>query len=145
MAAGKFKNILVPLDGSKNSIRGLDMAISLARQSQGQIMGISVIKKPPHIAFRGVSSIRYPEKEMLEEVEKTMEGAKTRCAQNGVLFESKVTFGDPADIIVKFAKKHQFDVVVIGARGMGAVKEMFFGSVSNYVVHKSSIPIMVVK
>ena len=42
----KTKKILVPLDGSKNSLRGLDMAIHLARQSQGTITALSVKTVP---------------------------------------------------------------------------------------------------
>jgi nucleotide-binding universal stress UspA family protein len=34
---------------------------------------------------------------------------------------------------------------VIGSRGMGAVKEIFLGSVSNYVLHKSKKPVLIVK
>jgi nucleotide-binding universal stress UspA family protein len=74
-----------------------------------------------------------------------MEFAKRHSAQNGILFERKITFGDPGYTIVKFAKDKKFDVIVIGARGRGALKEIFFGSVSNYVLHKSNIPVLVVK
>ena len=42
----KTKKILVPLDGSANSIRGLDMAIHIARQSQGTITALSVKSVP---------------------------------------------------------------------------------------------------
>jgi nucleotide-binding universal stress UspA family protein len=42
----KTKKILVPLDGSKNSIRGLDMAIHLARQSHGTITALTVKSVP---------------------------------------------------------------------------------------------------
>ncbi len=38
----KTKKILVPLDGSKNSIRGLDMAIHIAKQSLGTITALTV-------------------------------------------------------------------------------------------------------
>jgi len=145
MISSKFEKILVPLDGSKNSARGLDMAISLARQTQGQIIGLYVIQRPPHIAFRGAGSIQYPEKEMLKDAEKVMEAAERRCAENGILFERKISFGDPGHTIVKFARDHKFDTIVIGARGRGAIKEAFFGSVSNYTVHKSDMPVIVVK
>jgi nucleotide-binding universal stress UspA family protein len=138
----QFKNILVPLDGSKNSIRGLNVAISLARQCQAQIMGICVIERPPHSAFR---SVKYPEKPLLRDAQSTMQFAKKHCAQNGILFEKKIVFGDPGYTIVKFAKDKKFDVIVIGARGMGALKELFFGSVSNYVLHKSNVPVLLVK
>ena len=42
----KTKKILVPLDGSKNALRGLDMAIHLARQSHGTITALSVKSVP---------------------------------------------------------------------------------------------------
>jgi len=44
----KIKKILVPLDGSKNSLRGLDMAITLARASNATITGIYVVYAPSH-------------------------------------------------------------------------------------------------
>ena len=42
----KIKNILVPIDGSKNSLRGLDEAIALARNCQARITGIHVLSIP---------------------------------------------------------------------------------------------------
>lgn len=142
MLKSKIKNILVPIDGSKNSIRGLDIAINIARQCQATLTGIYVIPRPPHPAFR---SSQYPEKPLLKDAQNIMDFAKKHSAQNGILFENKITFGDPAHIIVEFAKSKKFDLIVIGARGRGSLKEIFFGSVSNYVLHKSSIPVMIVK
>ena len=74
-----------------------------------------------------------------------MEFAKKHCAQNGIIFEKKISFGDPGYIIVKYAKDKKFDVIVIGARGRSAIKEIFFGSVSNYVLHKANMPVLIVK
>ena len=48
--------------------------------------------------------------------------------------------------IVKTAhSKENYDMIVIGSRGRGSVKEMFFGSTSNYVIHTAKIPVLVVK
>jgi nucleotide-binding universal stress UspA family protein len=138
----KFQKILVALDGSKNSIRGLNHAIYLARQCQATITGIYVIPRPPHPAFR---SMPYPEKPYLKDAESTVEFAKKYSAQNGVLFEKKIAFGDPGYTIVKFAKDKKFDVIVMGARGRGTLKEIFLGSVSNYVMHKANVPVLIVK
>ena len=46
---------------------------------------------------------------------------------------------------MKFSQKSRFDIIVIGARGLGSVKEVFLGSVSYSVVHKSKIPVLIVK
>lgn len=145
MAVSKLNSILVPLDGSKNAARGLSMAIGLAKQSQARIIGMCVLQRPPHHAFRSARLIQYPEKQMLKEAEKILNSAGIHCVQSEVLFEKKIVFGDPGQMIVKFAKDKKIDTVVIGARGRGAIKEVFFGSVSNYVVHKSNVPVLVVK
>jgi nucleotide-binding universal stress UspA family protein len=42
-------------------------------------------------------------------------------------------------------KQNKFDLVVIGSRGMGGIKEAFLGSVSNAIVHKSHVSVLVVK
>jgi len=47
--------------------------------------------------------------------------------------------------IVYIAEKKNFDLIVIGSRGRGAAKEIFLGSVSNYVLHKSKKPVLIVK
>lgn len=141
MIKRKIKKILVALDGSKNSNRGLDMAIYLARQNDTKLTGIHVICKIP----KEYRKLEYPEKPLLVEANRIMEYAKKRSAQNGILFEKKVSFGDIGTEIVKFAKSLNYDIIVIGARGQGVFKEIFLGSVSNYVVHKSNIPILLVK
>ena len=56
MIKKKISKILVPLDGSKNSMRGLEMAISIARQFGATITGAYSINVSPHSEFRGVGS-----------------------------------------------------------------------------------------
>ncbi len=141
----KIKNILVPLDVYKNSIRGLDEAIILARQSHGTITGIYVKHMP---AIYAIHPIGFLDVGMTKEAKKFLASAKTRAAKKGILFNSKlIGGGDPGFDIVKFAhtKKNKFDLIVIGSRGMGSAKEIFLGSTSNYVLHKSKIPVLIVK
>lgn len=142
MCALDIKKILVPLDGSKNSVRGLDEAIYLARQCGATLTGIFVLPRTPAKAFRRLQN---PEKEALKIADKIMEKAKLRSAQNGIVFNKKIDFGDPAYMIVKFAKSLNYDIIVIGARGQSGIKDIFLGSTSNYVLHKSPIPIMILK
>ena len=144
MIKKKVTKILVPLDGSKNSQRGLEMAISMARQFGATITGVYSIYAPPHSEFRGVGSV---EESLNEEVKKIMDNAKVLAAQNGIVFKEKLMRGDIGYNIIKLAhnKKENFNLLVIGNRGRGSLKEMFFGSVSNYVIHASKIPVLLVK
>ena len=142
MIKGKINKILVPLDGSKNSIRGLARAIYLARQCQATITGIYVRPIPGIYAVHPMGPIKL---ELEKEAKKFLESAKKTSAQNGILFRSKIIGGDPGYDIVKFAKNKKFDLIVIGARGRTSLRETFLGSVSNYVIHKSKIPVLIVK
>jgi len=140
----KIKKILVPLDGSKNSLIALDMAIALARRCEAIIVGICVICAPSRTEFgRGMAV----EKGSYEKVKKFMNAAKTIAAQNGIVFDEKISYGNVGYNILKFAhnKKNKIDMIVIASRGRGAIKEMFFGSVSHHVLHASNLPVLVVK
>lgn len=144
MIKKKVSKILVPIDGSKNSMRGLEMAISIARQFGATITGAYSINAPTHSEFGQVGPI---EKSFNKEIKKMMDDAKTLAAQNGIVFNEKLMRGDIGYNIIKLAHdgKQKFDLIVMGSRGRGAIKELFLGSVSNYVIHTSKIPILLVK
>ena len=143
MIKKKISKILVPLDGSKNSKRGLETAITLARECKAIITGVYSINAPPHSEFKGVGSV---EKSLNKEIKKFMEEAKLLAAQNGIVFKEKLIRGDIGYNIIKIAHgKEKFDMIVMGSRGRSAAKEIFFGSVSNYVIHTSKIPVVIVK
>jgi len=138
----KIKKILVPLDGSSNSFRGLDVAIHMARQCKATITGLYVvgITKP-----RTNEPITPLEKILLEHAQKIMKKAKLKAAQKGILFFDRVSYEDVGKRIVYVAEKKKIDLIVIGSRGRGAAKEIFLGSTSNYVLHKSRKPVLIVK
>ncbi|AFS82949.1 universal stress protein [Candidatus Nitrosopumilus sediminis] len=143
MIKKKISKILVPLDGSENSIRGLEMAITIARSCGATLTGIYSIYAPPHSEFRGVGSV---EKSLNAKVKKFMEEAKILAAKNGIVFNEKIASGEIGYNIIKLAQgKGNFDMIVMGSRGRSSAKEMFFGSVSNYVIHTSKIPVVIVK
>ena len=140
--AFKIKKILVPLDGSSNSFRGLDVAIHMARESHAAVTGLYVagIVKP-----RTNDPITPLEKILLKYAQNVMKKAKLKAAKKGILFFDRVSYGDDGKRIVEIAEKQNFDLIVIGSRGMSAAKEIFLGSTSNYVLHKSKKPVLIVK
>ena len=143
MLTNRFKKILVSLDGSANSRRGMNEAISLARQSEGTITGITVVPSLPSEIAQSTQGY----KNYLHEKAKTfLNDAKTNAARHGIEFEEQLmTSDDIANAISNYAKLKKFDIIVIGARGQSSPKSEYFGSISNGILHNSRTPVLVVK
>ena len=142
MISKKIRKILVPIDGSKDSFKGLDEAIYLARQCGSTITGLHVV---PIYPVRFGDLFEPFKKEAFKKARKFMGKAKTISAQNGIIFNEQISYGEVKWDIVDYAHGRKFDIIIIGSRGFGQIREMFLGSVTNYVVHKSKIPVLVVK
>ena len=143
MLQNRFKKILVGIDGSANSIRGINEAISLARQSQGVITGIHVLPEFPPSYEINIKTYR---SQLSKKAKKFMESAKTSAARHGVEFNEKIASSrNSVDTIVGFARKSKFDVIVIGSRGLGSPKASYIGSVAHGIVNNSKVPVLVVK
>jgi nucleotide-binding universal stress UspA family protein len=52
--------------------------------------------------------------------------------------------GQPVRTILDFASQNDYDLIIIGSRGLSGVKE-FLGSVSHGVVQRSKIPVLIIK
>ena len=143
MLQNRFKKILVGMDGSSNSIRSMNEAISLARQSQGTITEIHVLPEFPPSYEINMKSYRA---QLSKIAKKFMASAKTSSARHGIEFNEKITSSKNAvDTIVGFARKNKFDVIVIGSRGLGSPKANYVGSVAHGIVNNSKVPVLVVK
>ena len=142
----QVKRILVCLDGSKSSLRGLNTAILLAKQSDAVVVGIHSHTR--HGSYVAVHTPKIKEKDWTNEIRGIMHVAKTKVEKNKLDFEPVVLAGHTAGYdLVTFANnpKNKIDHIVIGSRGMGFPKEVFFGSTSNFILHKARAPVTVVK
>jgi len=138
----KIKRILVPMDGSKTSFKALDKAIEIARACHATILGFHAISFLPTEFMPSVVPYKIYQK---KEAGKFLEQAKYQAAKQGILFKYAIVFGSPTEQIMSVAKSKKCDLIVIGARGKGRVAEFFLGSVSNAVLHSSTIPVLLVK
>lgn len=140
----KIGKILVPMDGSANAFRGLNAAISIAVPSGASIVLIHAMYEPAHSEFNRAGPISKARK---DDVRRFMARAEALLKRRGVPYRSKIVYGNTGYSILRAAhsKSEKFDMIVIGSRGRGSIKEMFFGSTSNYVIHSSKIPVLVIK
>ena len=138
----KFNKILVPLDGSANSMRGLDRAIEIVKGGNAEITGFYVFHLPLAAGIKYTAKMK---DEAQKKAVKAIGPAMNKTQKAGATFKYKTGGGHTGSEIVKAAEKGKFDMIVIGARGIGGAKETFLGSTSNYVLHKTKIPVLVVK
>jgi nucleotide-binding universal stress UspA family protein len=138
----KIKKILVPMDGSKTSFKALDEAIGIARACHATILGFHGISFLPTGFMPSVVPYQIYQK---KETGKFMEKAKLLAAKKGILFRYAIVFGNPVEQILAITKSKKCDLIVIGARGKGRIREFFLGSVSNAILHNSSVPVLLVK
>ena len=140
-----MKKILVPIDGSSNSTRGLSKALELAKKYDATVFALHVAVLSPSTVIGGPR--RSPKNKIEKKITETIiSPAQQKCKQKDMTFEFKVIYGsDPGYDIVKFASKHGFEMIVMGARGINSLKKIFLGSASDYVLKKAKIPVLVVK
>ncbi len=136
-----FNKILVPLDGSKNSLRGLKFALILAKQSGSSVIGLNIFSIP--MFLKTLPIVMHKKEQKSKEIIKQAEliAQKADVSFTGI---TKVS-SNIGKTVITFAESRKVDMIIIGSRGPDPEIEMFLGSVANYIVNKSKIPVTVVK
>lgn len=148
-----IKKILVAIDGSKSSDNALDFALDLADKYSAQIVLVSVFNPPtvsyltsPAMVYIPVDTTKHSEEIRVYHDKMLSEALKRAKNFNKDLKVSKKLLeGRPADKIVETAKTGGFDLIVIGSRGLGGIKEFFLGSVSDRVADEATCPVLIIK
>ena len=136
-----LNKILVPLDGSNNSLRGLKFALVVAKQSGSTIIGLNV--HSPLMSIKTSSIVRHKVKQKSKEIIKQAEEISQKV---NVPFSGVIKVGsNVGKTIIAFAESHKVDMIMIGSRGPDPEFEIFLGSVANHVIHKSKIPVTIIK
>jgi nucleotide-binding universal stress UspA family protein len=139
----RIKNILVPLDGSSTSLKGFNLALTLAKSLDAKITVINVIRFSNNYQFPASSEIKQSH---VKSAEKIISDAQKIAKKEKIGFVGKIVKGNNiSKEIIKFSKIKNIDLIIIGSRGPYPSSETFLGSVANYVLHKSCIPITIVK
>jgi nucleotide-binding universal stress UspA family protein len=136
-----LKKILVPIDGSKKSFEALDRALTLAGFTHGQVTCIHVI---PHVAEGGARTKAF-DNQLKEDGNILLKKASKRAGNKNVKFFTKILRGSPGHVTLNIAKSGKFDHIVMSTTGSGSASNDMIGSVSNYILHKSKIPVYLIK
>jgi len=146
-----ISKILVAIDGSKPSMRALDMAISIAKLVKEMELNIILVVPYPVQYITGenpTGDMTLLERltTLKEKGESILNQAKDYAISNGVMnVHIFLRQGDPAKEILEIAKDTKPDLIVIGNRRRGFIRGVFFGSVSQRVAANSECAVLVVK
>lgn len=137
--------ILVGIDGSQASQKALEEAAKIAGGCRvGEVAVILVSDPRSDIAFPYYENVSAEQikhyQEMLEqhknESHKTLSTAKKFLEDQNINARTIFKEGHPSHTIVKVAEEEGFDMIVLGNRGLGGLKKILLGSVSNAVVQE---------
>ena len=146
-----MNSILVATDASPASNRAVDVAADLAKQYGASLTILYVVRLmqlPPELRkMAKVEKIAEREADVFQYLaEQVLGSAVQRAEKVGAIKVSKsVGEGDPATVIIKQAKQRKADLIVMGTRGLGKVKEAFLGSVSRKVCNLSQVNCLTVR
>jgi nucleotide-binding universal stress UspA family protein len=142
----QVKRIMMCLDGSKHSLKGLETAIAFAKQTNAVILGIHI--DTTHGLFTAVHTPKMKQEKWTNTMKGTIKTARNKVEKSGILFEGIVIAGRNTGIdLATFANNphNKIDYIVIGASGLNLPNEIFLGSTSNFVMHKAKPPVTIVK
>ena len=134
--------ILVPVDGSSNSLKAVETACDLAKaQAPSTIILVAAAVEIPEL-----SEGRYIADKMKAQAEVALTKGKEAALKCGITPEVILATGaSPADEIVRVARDENADLIVIGSRGLAGKTKSFLGSTASKVVTYSPCSVLVVK
>lgn len=140
-----FKRILVPTDGSESSRHALIEALGLARKFNSEIELFHVT--PTQEAFYGYNigySIIINQEQVDKNAELALEFTLKGIDIGDVPLSKKHVSGDASTCILEEIRR-EFDLVIMGTRGLGAFAGVVVGSVTQRVLNHSHCPVLIVK
>lgn len=154
-----FEKILVPIDGSEHSIKALEKATEIAKKFKGKITLIYVysitvqpiiVPEPAALSSPGIPYLTAAEISRVTDAarefgNKILKDGEEKVKAEGVQVKKVLVEGHAVQEIVRATKEGNLDLIVLGARGISHIREMFLGSVTDGVIHHATCPVLVIK
>lgn len=139
--AEPLRRIVLAVDGSVSSKKALNFLLKEFRRATS---GPRAVRTPVHITVvHAMPFLNYPE--LKNAGSRLVEEYSQKLAESGFSSEGVCRLGHPADQIIEAASKDKASLIVMGAKGLGAVARFFLGSVSTRVVQRATQTVLVVR
>lgn len=145
----EYNNILVAIDGSKESESAFKKAVEIAKRDNANLFLAHVIDQRTY-AYAG-AEVKHFERNIAERGEqiasKMLEIYKEKAIMEGLTnIDCIIEFGSPKVKIPRdIAKEIQCDLIICGATGLNAVERLFMGSVSEHITRYASCDVLIVR
>ena len=147
-AVGHLKRVVLAADGSPSAVQAARQVVCLRddlRDGRALEVHLLNVQRPlsgdvtRFISGKSVDDYHREQSEVaLAPVRAVLEAA-------GVTFQSHLRIGDPGAAIAELVRDNACDLIVMGARGLGAGASALLGSVTQSTIAQSSVPVLVVK
>ena len=143
-----INKILVAVDGSDHADRALSFALELANKYSAKILLLTVV--PP--VFLPIPSLNIMKSQALSDASIELENvfkavlsrAEEKAKKTNLKIFTRLEKGNPDEVIIETAKTGNFDMIVVGSRGLGH-RDYALGSVSSRVADNATCPVLLVK
>jgi nucleotide-binding universal stress UspA family protein len=153
-----FNKILVALDGSEPAEKALDYAVDIADKYSSEIILLSVLHVDPRayaplvptpegeLPISSVAMDTYINN-LKSSFEKVLSTAldKVKKTKPNLIVSTRLVEGRPANMIIEASRGGDVDLIVIGSRGLGGIREFLLGSVSDRVADEAQCPVLIIK
>ncbi len=143
-----YRRILVPVDGSSTSARGLQEAIKLAHDARAKLLLLHVVEEYAILGIPEAGASIGPVLDALKRTGRATLAKLERGARRaGARPETKLVedfSGRVANAIVDQAKRWRADVIVMGTHGRRGLNRVFLGSDAELVARYSPVPVLLV-
>ena len=144
----RFGTILVATDGSDDSDAAVEAALDLAHDTSGRLLVLTVVpegsSRDDSDATASDSEAQRDDQQVVVATDRTND-IVDHAVEWGLEATPLVWEGEPADAILAAAASEGADVIVIGSSGRTGVGRMLLGSVSDDVVRRAEVPVMIVR
>lgn len=136
--------VLVPVDGSENSLRAVQFVLKKAPLYKEPLeLHLLNVQHPFPGTIQGVHE--QAERYHHDEGAKALAAARKALDAAGVKYVYHISIGEPAEAIAHFTKEKKIEQIVMGTRGIGSIANMLLGSVASKVLHLVDVPVLLVK
>ncbi len=141
-----YTRLLCPVDFSKASLSALRFAMSIAKESNAQLMivfsvewasdAVTVNRPFDYVDFR---------RQYEEDAERRLDALLSEEERTWCRPTTRVLHGRPYEAILKLAESEQTDLIVMGVHGRNVFDRLLFGSTTNHVVRQAVCPVLTIR